>query len=359
MSKFVSRNVVVLLTNAEPIWSSCQITTGEEKQTLQAMYQVEELGSTDVMFQEVSIGKLYYILKPDVQSNKNPLGSKLLGSVVHRNCYLVSDYKKSEAPALTKEVYEKLKMEYCSLTGKTMKKASDEKSPNRAKTALDFFTTEYVAARKKTLTELKQPIDVKELKEEAKLKWVEMVEKGKYLEMEAKDAVRYELAFVEYVKNNPKPPKPVRSGYQSFCKSVGHLPGKRKTEDTSLPNWTTLTEEEKKVYELEAAKDKPRFAREYAEYEEKCRAIGKTPEECSKPKKAHANEMSAVEIYKAELVKRGIDLPEVVEPRKRRKNTGGTKPAAKSTTKQAATPKVAAPAVESIANESSDDSDSD
>jgi hypothetical protein len=358
MSKFVSRNVIILLPNAEPVWSTCQITTGEERATLQSMYQVEELGCSDVVFQNIQVGKLYYIQKPDVQSSKNPLGSKLLGSAVHRNCYLLSDYKKSEAPALTKDVFEKLKAEYCSLTGKTMKKQSDEKAPNRAKTALDFFTTEHVSTQRKLATEQGRTVVILELKEEAKLKWEEVLNKEKYFEMEAKDKIRYEQAFAEYVHNNPKPPKPAKSAYQSFCKATGHLPGKRKEEDASLPNWTTLTEEEKKEYEEDAAKDKPRFDREYAEYEEKCRAIGKNPEDYAKPKKAHASE-SAAEMYKQVLLKNGIEVPEVTETRKRRKTSGGAKPVSKPSGKAVSVPKVATHAVEQIANASSDDSESD
>jgi hypothetical protein len=358
MSKFVSRNVIILLPNGEPVWSTCQITTGEERATLQSMYQVEELGSSDVVFQNIPIGKLYYIQKPDVQSSKNPLGSKLLGSAVHRNCYLLSDYKKSETPALTKDMFEKLKAEYCSLTGKTMKKQSDEKAPNRAKTALDFFTTEHVATQKKLATEQGKTVVVLELKEEAKLKWEEVQNKDKYFELEAKDKVRYEQAFAEYVHNNPKPPKPAKSAYQSFCKKTGHLPGKRREEDMSLPNWTTLTEEEKREYEEDAAKDKPRFDREYAEYEAKCHAIGKNPEDYAKPKKTHNSE-SAAEMYKQVLLKNGIEVPEVTETRKRRKTGGVAKPASKPTAKAVAAPKIATHAAEQIANESSDDSESD
>jgi hypothetical protein len=360
MAKFVSRNLVILLPNGEPVWNTAQITTGEEKQTLQSMYQVEDLGCFDVVFQDVPIGKLYYVLKPDVQSNKNPLATKLLGSTVHRNAYLLSDYKKSESPALTKEVFEKLKLEYCSLTGKSIKKTSDEKSPNRAKSALDFFTSEHVNSRKKSLTELKQTVDVKELKEEAKLKWEELENKEKYFEMEAVDKVRFEQAFAEFTRNNPKPPKSARSGYQSWCRQTGHLPGKSRGENSSLPNWTTLTEDEKKVYEKDAAKDKERFNKEWADYEEKCRAIGKTPEDPSKPKKTHGREQSTAEAYRQALLKNGIEVPEIEEPKKRRKTgTGAAKKPASKPASKAASAKVATAAVEALAAESSDDSESD
>jgi len=115
--------------------------------------------------------------------------------------------------------------------------------------------------------------------------------------------------------------------------------------------------QKKKQYEDEALLDKPRFEQERLDYEAKCRAIGKTPEDSTKPKKpsAGATDARALQACKALLAEKGIDFPDVVkQPPKKRKAPTTTKP--KPAAKKAAPQKVTQ-AAEALAEESSESDD--
>jgi hypothetical protein len=354
MSKQVNRNCVVLFAEADPLWLSVQLTIGGECGELQMLVGVDELGSVDLDLDGVCIGKLYFVQKPSVGAAKNQLATGLCGTNVHGDAYILSNYTKGQAPSLTKDIFDKIKSRH---TGKSGKRAQEEKKPNRAKTAFEFFSNEFTATRKKELAATKTPAVAEELKAEAKTTWeaADAAFREKYETQEAADKIRFDNAMAEYTKNNPKPPKPAKTAYQVFCSKVGLLPGKKK-DDQSLPNWSTFSDEDKKVYEDEAARDKPRFAKEYEEYVAHCKLIGKNPDEVVKTKKS-ALEIAehALEVLRADYQKTGRELPPgaMTSTRKRRKPSAESKPS-----KQQA-PKRTAPAVEALAEESSEESESD
>ncbi len=146
-------------------------------------------------------------------------------------------------------------------------------------------------------------------------------QKRRYEDMSAKDQERYERENAEYLIKNPKAPRgPVRA-HQFFKKSG------------QVGVWSELSEEVKKPFLEQAAKDLKRFQEEFASYHGRCRSLG-LPVPNRKRNLAKLSENDDADSSDSSVPKEKKVKPEKAEKKKRDNESDYAEPKIKKVKKE-------------------------
>lgn len=321
MVKTSSRNVIVVPPSADPVWmtasypAECELDFVRNTWGVRSLHSKEWFGIGTVS--EEPLGTLYWTHTSE--EAPNALGAQLAAGVGGR-CFLAGSSQK-----LTKAVFEEVFKLYNQLCGKRVAKRTEEKTPQKARSARAFYIAQYINDKKAQLTGEKKAfsmIERAELKKESSIAWdtesKEVI--AKFEALAAEDLKREQAELEEYKRQNPKKPKAARNPYQMYFAENGRKPG-APLRPGVIP-WKEMTAEQKKKYETAAELDKARFAEELAKYEANCAAAGKQPQPTTRGTK-HKSGESEEQVYtkrlETQLAAFNVPPPPMPTPSKKRK----------------------------------------
>lgn len=233
-------------------------------------------------------------------SDLNPLASSIFSelagraSETHGQCFMVGEDEKGGMSNLSKEAVELVAMLYQNLTGNKppglslRKPKKEQQGPKKAKKAAEFFKKKFFAARSTELRDQSIKFDIATEGRNATAAWNKLTteEKASYMSDEAADKARYDREMAEWVIKNP--PKPSRPRTATYYYNQAH------PDKDNRPEYSSLADEEKKIFEVKAEEDKKRYEVQLNKFKEYCEANGKNFDEEMKPKK-RPTKPSAVE----------------------------------------------------------------
>lgn len=172
----------------------------------------------------------------------------------------------------------------------------------RPRTAEHFFKTQFEKDRREQLLKQQLPFNLMEEKQNAKQAWLALTPdaKSQYMQMESEDKARYENEKTAYELQHPPRPKKANSAVYYFNKDHPRPKKAKKTKDgndekdekdekeekeSKRPEFSSLTDEDKKRYQDLAEQDKTRYEMEVSRFKEYCARTGKNFDDEMKPKK--------------------------------------------------------------------------
>lgn len=271
-------------------------------------------------------------------SDMNALASSIYSEFSGRTsetygpCFMVGEDEKGGMSDLPKESVEKVALLYQNLTGSKppglslRKPKKEQQGPKKAKKAGEFFKKQFYEARGTELKQQNLKFNVAEESKNASEAWKKLSpeEKAPYLASEAEDKARFDREMAEWVIKNP--PKPSRPRTAIYYYNQAH------PEKDNRPEFSSLADEEKKVFEAKAEEDKKRYEVQLDKFREHCEETGKDFDEEMKPKKRPPKGGVAA----VEKKTKGKTAEPVRKPTKKQKTTEG---GAKAVGKKAATTK--------------------
>lgn len=224
-------------------------------------------------------------------SDLNPLATSIYSefsggtSETHGQCFMVGEDEKGGMSNLSKEAVEQVALLYQNMTGSKptglslRKPKKEHQGPKKAKKAAEFFKKKYFATRSTELRDQSIKFDMATESRNATEAWKKLSqeEKSSYLSDEAADKARYDREMAEWVIKNP--PKPSRPRTATYYYNQAH------PEKDNRPEYSSLADEEKKIFETKAEEDKKRYDVQLDKFREFCAASGKDFDEEMKPKK--------------------------------------------------------------------------
>lgn len=224
-------------------------------------------------------------------SDLNPLATSIYAecsgkaSETFGPCFIVGEDEQGRMATLPKEAVQKVVLLYQHLTGNKppglslRKPKKEQQGPKKARKAADFFRKQFYAQRVTELRDQKLKFDMASEAHNATVAWNQLTAEGKasYLAEEAADKARHDREMAEWIIKNP--PKPSRPRTATYFYNQAH------PDKENRPEFGTLAEEEKQVFEAKAQHDKQRYDEQLTKFQLHCESTGKNFAEEMKPKK--------------------------------------------------------------------------